>query len=323
MSDLGQLQVIIGFLLVLLAGSSLAGASVTLGLRDPICRAQSLQLVYLTIVLTVCSILTLLFNSSVLRIAKKQLNAIYAHQPTVLNTRRISLFCTNCGHKNATFVSSLHPVAPPSNDTMSVNASLPDSSTLVGTSGLPILPITLPISVPLADPMVLSPLHLESQYQQNQGSHFFNPPSSSSDDPNASLESTPLTLAEQGHSDENPMSPGPLIRTVSLPTLPEAITLLVPPDPIVPPTTILLANSAVDIMENTVKINASASQLSNSVTFPHTIKVALPRSRSFTCAKKTTPVATTPRHHHLFRGLHFTRSHMFHVSLLIVFMEVK
>ena len=273
---------------------------------------------YLTIVLTVCSILTLLFNSSVLRIAKKQLNAIYAHQPTVLNTRRVSLFCTNCGHKNATFVNTLHPVANPSNDTVSVNASLPESTTL-GPTGLPILPLTLPLSVP--DPMVLSPLQLEAQYQQNRQSHLFSIPTNPSEDvgSNHEYESTPLTLAEQEHAlmtdETSSLGPAPLIRTVSLPTLPEAITLIVPPDPIIPPTTILLANSAVDIMENTVKINTSTSQMNSAVAFPHTIKVALPRSRSFTCAKKTPPVATTPRHHQLFRGLHFTRSHMFHVSL--------
>ncbi|CAG7786090.1 unnamed protein product [Allacma fusca] len=301
-SSISNRHVLIGFLLVLMAGSSLAGASVTLGLRDPICRAQSLQLVYLTIVLTICSILTLLFNSSVLRIAKRQLNAIYAHEP-VVNARRVSLFCTNCGHKNATFVKTLVP--PPLLESTPASSDVPDTSHLGS-----ILPVTLPLTLPLTlpEPVVLSALDLESQF------HQAHPPEETCLTLDGfTHESTPLTLSD--HPLEDGMSP--LIRTLSLPTLPESITLIVPPDPIIPPTAILLANSTADIMENTVKINSSSPQLNAPVSFPHTITVALPRSRSFTCAKKSPPEVTTPsRHHQLFRNLHFTRSHMFHVGRL-------
>jgi hypothetical protein len=67
-----------------------------------------MQMVYLTIVLALCSTLSLGFNSAVLRIAKKQLNAIYAHhEPSFRGGRRkLSVICTNCGYKNETFVNT-------------------------------------------------------------------------------------------------------------------------------------------------------------------------------------------------------------------------
>ena len=96
--------------MVLLTGGSLAVASITISLQDVgVCRrSNSLQLVYLTIVLASCSILTLFFNSAVLRIAKKQLNAIYAQEPSFRrSTRKVSVICSNCGYKNETYVNTL------------------------------------------------------------------------------------------------------------------------------------------------------------------------------------------------------------------------
>lgn len=154
-------QVGIGFLIVLIAGSSLAAASVTLGLQDlSYCRTQSLQMVYLTIVLAICSVLTLFFNSAVLRIAKKQLNAIYAHEPSFRGggRRKVSVVCTNCGYKNETFVNtSLLPVPLLSGG----GGPLTATSTATTTTMSNILPLT--------DAVVLGPLH-----DLEQGEKFTN-----------------------------------------------------------------------------------------------------------------------------------------------------
>lgn len=145
-----SIQVGIGFIIVLVAGTSLAAASVTLGLQDPICRSQSLQLVYLTIVLAICSVLTLLFNSAVLRIAKKQLNAIYAHEPSFRGAgrRKLSVVCSNCGYRNETFVNTLGPITGSQGALNMMTAS--------GATG-----VTATSILPLTDAVVLGPLDLE------------------------------------------------------------------------------------------------------------------------------------------------------------------
>jgi hypothetical protein len=304
------------------AGSSLAGATISLGLNDPICRAQSLQLVYLTIVLAICSFLTLFFNSAVLRIAKKQLNAIYAQEPSIRGRRRVSVICTNCGYKNETYVNTLLPVP----STVVGNASRPMGVTMPlgvstenlvcgsghGTCGLNHhhhhSPLSNPAAqssiLPLADAMVIGPLDLDL----NLGGLGRN---------------LNMNCDPSDHQNLLDDTTTPLVRTVSLPTIPDTlsvpISVVVQPDPSIPPA-VVIGNMAADVdlgckMTSMSHLDDPCNDLSFTGTHHNNAHI-IPRSRSLvTCQthKIIPPTVTVPRLQ-LFRNLHFARAHMFHVS---------
>lgn len=298
----------IGFIIVLLAGTSLAAASVILGLQDPICRAQSLQMVYLTIVLAICSILTLFFNSAVLRIAKKQLNAIYAQEPSFKGRRRVSVVCSNCGYKNETFVNTLLPLPVqcqvPANGVggecngvglehhSDAMVAMSMSCAQSGTTNA-----TATTILPLTDAVVLGPLDLDLNM---------------SCDPE-----------DQNHRLIDDSS-APLVKTVSLPALSETInvpiSLVMQPDPSLPPT-VVIGNVAAD-----VDLGGRGTSMSNLEEGSNNDPIVkncgvgqyqtMPRSKSLVnCQtnKIMSPSSALPRLQ-LFRNLHFARAHMFQVG---------
>lgn len=333
-------QVLIGFLIVLLAGGSLAAISITMGLRDPICRPQSLQLVYLTIVLTICSVITLFFNSSVLRIAKKQLNAIYAQEPSLSRgRRRVSVVCTNCGYKNETFVNTLLPISVPSTGNSvqthhsQLECLLSNGNGMMPSCNSPPQPSILPLS----DAIVLGSLHLDLKMKNYQ-----------EELENGGINGNMHSLGCGGEQDESASShladetTTPLVRTVSLPTIPDAmsvpIAVVAQPDPSLRPA-VVLGNLSADVgadmggkivsMSNLESVpftngigEGVGPAVATSAAQPSSVMVShhlLPRSRSLmTCrTHKVIPEASAAPRLQLFRNLHFARAHMFHVSIFV------
>lgn len=324
-----MLQVLIGFLIVLVAGGSLAAMSISMGLGDPICQPQSLQLAYLTIVLTICSVLTLFFNSSVLRIAKKQLNAIYAQEPSLgKGRRRVSVVCTNCGYKNETFVNTLLPISTTSEPANGNLENFPTTGTpLIAPSSPPPQQTSI---LPLADAVVLGPLDLNLDLK-NFGDSL---------DPGITMNAHMHINCELDETSSTHLideTTAPLVRTLSLPTIPDTVavpvSMVVQPDPSLRPTVLignlpteidlgcrivsmsnLATNSCMDmpVTSTAGPISCAAVQPGSGSTGHH----LLPRSRSLmTCrTHKVIPPATAGTKLQLFRNLHFARTHMFHVS---------
>lgn len=273
---------------MVLIGLTLSSVSVAIGLRDTICRPHKLQLVYLTIVLTLCSILTLLFNTSVLRIAKKQLSAIYAHEPS-FRGRRVSVVCKNCGCKNQTFVKTLIPLSAVPITSSTAKSPLENPQSPSCTAKL----------LPLNDTVVLG------QIDNDHGQLCMN----LMDHVNLDLDSAcPL---ESHLLDE---TTAPLVRTISLPTvMPDANTMSVPISLVVQadaslPPAMVLGNVTADI-DGSCKLGSMAGLdmcPSPQPTAP------LPRSRSLVSCRTHQVTPPTPRLQ-LFRNLHFARAHMFQV----------
>ncbi|OXA38135.1 uncharacterized protein LOC118433349 isoform X2 [Folsomia candida] len=326
-SSVSNKHVGIGFIIVLVAGTSLAAASVTLGLQDPICRSQSLQLVYLTIVLAICSVLTLLFNSAVLRIAKKQLNAIYAHEPSFRGAgrRKLSVVCSNCGYRNETFVNTLGPITGSQGALNMMTAS--------GATG-----VTATSILPLTDAVVLGPLDLEQvceYHNQGGGISGANGAGGCIDHLGDGCD----TVAEAHLLDMEATSP--LVKTVSLPAISDMvmnvpISMVVQPDPAIPPA-VLIGSIPTDVIGGGGGRVTSMSQLndaaSSTMIHHNEFKLAgaggglqtfqtLPRSRSLVSCQthkimsgSSAAAAAGPRLQ-LFRNLHLARAHMFHVGRL-------
>lgn len=269
------------------------------------------------------------------------------------------MVCTNCGYKNETFVNTLLPLPASSSGgatptamitgckesfgngngkedggilTMSTGTHCSNSNSTTSKPSM--------IPLPLADAVVLGPLELniDLNLKPYENGSLVEKGAAAVNENNLHLNYG--SGGGGGESDEG-ISPHlidetttPLVRTVSLPTIQDTVTVpisvVVQPDPAFRPT-VVLGNLPAEVDLGCKMLSMSNLEGSNCIDVPVSVGGSpvpagsaggnghhhlLPRSRSLmTCrTHKVIPPATAVPRLQLFRNLQFARTNMFHVS---------